>query len=117
MCSEKQTQIMDPVQRVLIEKKLSLKNMRSVKLTNMPKRYNYSGLVELAPEMTACRILYDSVSRRPKNYCYLEFSSNEVALQCINKLNGAEFRGKKLNASIGADLSESAGTLTSLLIF
>ncbi|VDO07987.1 unnamed protein product [Rodentolepis nana] len=108
MVVEKSSPIMDPIQKENVERKLSLRNMCSVKLTNMPKRYNYTALVELVPDMTACRILYDSVSRRPKNHCYIEFSSNEAAIKCAQKLNNAEFLGKKIQASTGADLSESA---------
>lgn len=101
--------IMDPIQRETIERKLALRNLCSVKLTKMPKRYNYIALLEIAPDMTACRILYDSVSKRPKNFCYLEFPSNEAALKCVSKLNNMEFLGKTIQASTGADLSESAG--------
>ncbi|VUZ39618.1 unnamed protein product [Hymenolepis diminuta] len=116
MTADKPSPTMDPIQRESIERKLSLRNMCSVKLTNMPKRYNYTAVVELAPDMTACRILYDSVSRRPKNHCYLEFPSNEVAIKCVTKLNNTEFLGKKIQASIGADLSENAGDYIPLSI-
>lgn len=117
MTADKPSPTMDPIQRESIERKLSLRNMCSVKLANMPRRYNYTAIVELAPDMTACRILYDSVSRRPKNHCYLEFPSNEAAIKCVTKLNNTEFLGKKIQASIGADLSESAGKSMILLIF
>nr|CDS15656.1 nucleolin [Echinococcus granulosus] len=98
--------IRDPIQRESLAKRLVLRNMCSVKLSNLPKRYNYSALLELVPDMVACRVFYDPISRKPKNYVYVELSSNEIALKCVNKVNNKEFQGKRLNASVGGGLSE-----------
>ncbi|MTV29296.1 RNA-binding protein, partial [Nitriliruptoraceae bacterium ZYF776] len=50
---------------------------------------------------------YDPVFRRLKNHAYVEFSSNENARKCVDRVNDMEFQGKRLNASVGGDLSES----------
>ncbi|VDK32415.1 unnamed protein product [Taenia asiatica] len=73
--------IKDPIQRESLAKRLAQRNMCSVRLSNLPKRYNYSVLLELVPDMVACRMLYDPVFRRPKSRAYVEFSSNESALK------------------------------------
>ncbi|KAL5962295.1 EKC/KEOPS complex subunit Tprkb [Taenia solium] len=99
--------IKDPIQRESLARRLAQRNMCSVRLSNLPRRYNYSVLLELVPDMVACRMLYDPVFRRPKSRAYVEFSSNESALNCVDKVNNREFQGKRLSASVGGDLSES----------
>ncbi|EUB64816.1 hypothetical protein EGR_00085 [Echinococcus granulosus] len=74
--------------------------MCSVKLSNLPKRYNYSALLELVPDMVACRVFYDPISRKPKNYVYVELSSNEIALKCVNKVNNKEFQVEEAIAAV-----------------
>lgn len=101
--------IKDPFQRESLAKRLVQRNLCSVRLSNLPKRYNYSVLLELVPDMVACRVFYDPVFRRPKNHAYIELSSNESAIKCVDEVNNKEFHGKRLNASVGGDLSESVG--------
>lgn len=107
--SKSEVKVVDPIQREAISKRLVMRNMCSVKLMNLPKSYNYAKLLEISPDMQACRIYSDPISRKPRNHAYLEFSSNEGALQAVAKLNGLEFQGKSLYACMGGDLSENVG--------
>ena len=111
MSENSNTTVNDPILRESIAKRLALRNMCSVKVTNLPKRYSYSDLLEIAPDMAACRVYYDPISRKPKNHVYMEFASNEIALKCVNKINNSTFQTKTLSASLGGDLSESVGML------
>uniref|UniRef100_A0A5K3FYX7 RRM domain-containing protein n=1 Tax=Mesocestoides corti TaxID=53468 RepID=A0A5K3FYX7_MESCO len=98
---------LDPAVRDSIAKRLLIRNMCSVKVENLPKHYNYSTILELAPEMSSCRILYDPVSRRPKRFAFIEFPSKDIASKCLIRLNNKNFGGKLLNVSLGGELSES----------
>ncbi|VDD77886.1 unnamed protein product [Mesocestoides corti] len=102
---------LDPAVRDSIAKRLLIRNMCSVKVENLPKHYNYSTILELAPEMSSCRILYDPVSRRPKRFAFIEFPSKDIASKCLIRLNNKNFGGKLLNVSLGGELSESVGEL------
>ncbi len=101
--------VKDPVLKESIEKRLVLRNMCSLKVANLPKHFNYATIVELAPDMAACRMQFDPVSRKPKGHVYIEFTSKDVASKYLPRLSGKDYNGKKLSVTSGGDLSESVG--------
>ncbi|VDM35327.1 unnamed protein product [Hydatigera taeniaeformis] len=88
--------IRDPIQRESLAKRLAQRNLCSVRLSNLPKRYNYPFLLELVPDMVACRMFYDPIFRRPRDHAYIEFSSSECALKCVDRVNNKEVLGKSV---------------------
>lgn len=99
----------DPVLCESVVKRLVTRNMCSIKVSELPKRYTYADLVELSPEMCACRIPHDSVSRKPKRFAFIEFSSEDLASECLRCLRSKEYKGKTLQVSAGGGLSENIG--------
>ena len=108
-------EIKDPIHRESMARRIAMRNICSVKITNLPNKCGYSDLLELVPDMVACRVYCDPVSRKSSSRAYIEFSSNEDALKCVNKLRNSIFQTKPLDVSIGGDLSESVGELPSFV--
>lgn len=107
---------LDPILRDSIYKRLVLRNTCSLKIGNLPKIYNYATIMEIAPDMTACRLQYIKVSRKPAKIAFIEFPSKELVMKNQTRLNGMTYSGKKLSATLGGDLSEIVGKNIEIII-
>lgn len=75
-------------------KKLYVGNLAfSVDSNSLSELFAAHGTVESA------KLITDRDSGRSKGFGFVEMSSSEEALECINHLNGQQFEGRALNIS------------------
>uniref|UniRef100_A0A0V0J394 Nucleolin n=2 Tax=Schistocephalus solidus TaxID=70667 RepID=A0A0V0J394_SCHSO len=96
----------DPLIRDTLCEMLTMRNLCTIKLEGLPKGYNYLSLLELAPDMVACRIPHIAICHRPARTAFLEFSSHESALSNQRRLEGMSYNGRTLKATLGKFISE-----------
>ncbi|VDL92526.1 unnamed protein product [Schistocephalus solidus] len=91
----------DPLIRDTLCEMLTMRNLCTIKLEGLPKGYNYLSLLELAPDMVACRIPHIAICHRPARTAFLEFSSHESALSNQHDYNVLEVRVSNLHKKTG----------------
>ena len=57
------------------------------------------GLFEQYGTVRDCHIVMDRETNRSKGFCFVEMGTKEEAASAIEKLNGSEFDGRKMNVS------------------
>ena len=75
-------------------------NNQKIYINNLPDNYKTENLIELCKqfgEVKSCNIFKDNLN---KNFGIVQFSSEEEAKDVLNKLDGKEIEGEKLNVKL-----------------
>ncbi|MBC7884550.1 MAG: RNA-binding protein [Saprospiraceae bacterium] len=73
-----------------------------IHITGIPFKWSEKNIKEIFGEygeVTSVKIIIDKITRQNKGFGFVTMPDNEAALKAIERINGAEFEGRRITVS------------------